>query len=88
MNRYLVEFIGTLFFAYIVAATQNPLAIGAALAFAILIGGPISGGHFNPAISMLMVSSGNLEVSQLLPYVLSQVAGALVALEIFRRVAA
>ncbi len=88
MNRYLVEFIGTLFVAYIIAATQNPLAVGAAYAFAILIGGPISGGHFNPAISMLMASSGNLEVSQLLPYVLSQIAGALIALEIFRRVSA
>ena len=58
MNKYLVEFLGTLFFLYVILATGNWLAIGAALAIAVLIGGPISGGMFNPAVSVMMVSAG------------------------------
>ena len=29
MNRYLVEFVGTMFFAYVILSTGNALAIGA-----------------------------------------------------------
>ena len=50
MNKFLVEFLGTLFFLYVILATGNALAIGAALAIAILVGGAISGGNFNPAV--------------------------------------
>ena len=41
MNKYIVEFLGTLFFLYVILATGNALAIGAALALAILVGGNI-----------------------------------------------
>ena len=75
MNKYLVEFLGTLFFLYVILATGNAMAIGAALALAILVGGPISGGNFNPAVSVMMVSAGKLQNKELLPYILSQVAG-------------
>ena len=37
MYKYLVEFLGTTFFVYIIFATGNPLAIGAALALVILL---------------------------------------------------
>ena len=75
MNKYLVEFLGTLFFLYVILATGNAMAIGAALALAILVGGPISGGNFNPAVSVMMVAAGKLQNKELLPYILSQVAG-------------
>ena len=39
MNKYLVEFLGTLFFLFVIIAIGNPLAIGAALAIAIILGG-------------------------------------------------
>ena len=80
MNKYLVESLGTLFFLYVILATGNWLAIGAALAIAVLIGGPISGGMFNPAVSVMMVSAGKLPKSDLIPYVLAQIAGGLAAL--------
>ena len=86
LNKYLVEFFGTLFFVYIILATGNAIAIGAALAIVIMIGGSISGGHINPAVSVAMVAAGRLSSSELLPYVLAQVAGGLVALELFKRV--
>ena len=53
MNNYLAEFLGTGFFVYVILATGNPLAIGAALALIILITSNISGGHINPAVSVV-----------------------------------
>ena len=86
LNKYLVEFFGTLFFVYIILATGNAIAIGAALAIVIMVGGSISGGNFNPAVSVAMVAAGRLSSSELLPYILAQVGGGLVALELFKRV--
>lgn len=85
MQKYLAEFSGTLFFVYVILATGNPLAIGAALALVILLASPISGGHMNPAVSITMASLGKLDRSELIPYVLAQVFGALIALEIFKK---
>lgn len=86
LNKYLVEFLGTLFFVYIVLATGNAIAIGAALAIAVMITGTISGGHINPAVSVAMVAAGKMSSSELLPYILAQIGGGLVALELFKRV--
>lgn len=86
LNKYLVEFFGTLFLIYIILATGNAIAIGAAVAVIVMIGGPISGGMFNPAISIAMVAAGKMSSSDVMPYILAQVAGGLVALELFKRV--
>ena len=82
MYKYLVEFLGTTFFVYIILATGNPLAIGAALALVILLASSISGGHINPAVSIVMASAGKISTSDLIPYIMAQVFGGLVALEI------
>jgi len=84
MNAYLVEFVGTLFFLYVILATGNAIAIGSALAVAILIGGPVSGGMYNPAVTVMMVVAGKLDRQKAIPYVIAQVAGGLAALEIYR----
>lgn len=86
VNKYLVEFLGTLFLLYVILATGNAVAIGAALAIAILIGGAISGGNFNPTVSIMMVAAGKLPKNDLIPYILAQVAGGLAALELYKRV--
>jgi aquaporin Z len=86
MNKYLVEFLGTLFFLYVIIATGSPIAIGAALAIAAMVGGNISGGNYNPAVSIMMVAAGKLDSKDLVPYILAQVAGGLAALEIYKRV--
>jgi len=85
MNKFVVEFLGTLFFLYVILATGNPLAIGLALAVAIMVGGKISGGNFNPAVSVMMVAAGKLKKSDLLPYIVAQVAGGLAALELYKK---
>jgi len=85
MQKYLAEFSGTLFFVYVILATGNPLAIGAALALVILLAAPISGGHMNPAVSIVMASFGKIDRSDLIPYILAQSFGALIALEIYKK---
>jgi aquaporin Z len=86
MNAVLVEFVGSLLFMYVIVLTGNAFAIGAALSFCIFLGGSISGGHFNPAVTIMMVMAGKTKMSLLVPYILAQVAGGLLALEIYKRV--
>jgi aquaporin Z len=86
MNSILVEFLGTLFFLYVILTTSNALAIGSALAIAIMVGGSISGGHFNPAVTIMMAMANKIPKREVIPYVLAQIAGGLAALEIYKRV--
>jgi glycerol uptake facilitator-like aquaporin len=86
MQKYFVEFLGTLFLVFVIFATGNYLAIGAALAVAVLLGGSISGGAFNPAVSIAMMYSGKMPRSDLVPYIVAQVAGGLAGFELFKMV--
>ncbi len=94
MRSYLAEFIGTFWLVLggcgsaVLAAAFPELGIGftgVSLAFGltVLTGayalGPISGGHFNPAVSFGLWAGGRFPASQLLPYVAAQVFGAVFA---------
>ena len=83
MQKYLVEFVGTFFFLSVILFTGHPLAIGAALALAIYVGGKISGGHFNPAVTIMMAVGQKMPTANAVPYILAQIAGGLVALQIY-----
>jgi aquaporin Z len=85
MYSYLVEFFGAAFFIYVIFATGNPLAIGAALVLTILLTSKISGGHINPAVTIAMASAGKLPVSEVLPYCMAQIFGGLTALQLYKR---
>lgn len=84
MKAVLIEFIGTCFFLYVILATGSPLAIGAALALAIYLGGSISGGNFNPAVTIMMIAAKKQPIETALPYIVAQVAGGLVALALYK----
>lgn len=85
LNKYVVEFLGTLFALYIVLLSKgNPIAIGAAFALVIYLGKSISGGNYNPAISVMLAYDGKLSKTDLLGYVLAQVFGGLAALELYK----
>jgi glycerol uptake facilitator-like aquaporin len=86
MQNYVVEFFGTTLFVYVILATGNALAIGATLALLILLMGSVSGGHVNPAVSIVMAAAGKLPTTDLVPYCIAQILGGLVALEIYKRV--
>jgi glycerol uptake facilitator-like aquaporin len=84
MQKYLVEFLGTLFLMFIILATGNWMAIGAALAIAVFLGGAISQGCFNPSVSIALMYAGKLPRSDVIPYVIAQTAGALLAVELVK----
>jgi aquaporin Z len=87
------EFIGTFWLVLggcgsaVLAAAFPEVGIGllgVSLAFGLTVVtgayalGPISGGHFNPAVSVGLWAGGRFPASQLLPYILVQVAGGIV----------
>jgi len=59
-----------------IALLGNTLATGAALVVLITIFGPISGAHFNPAVTLAFAIRRELPVRLLFPYMAAQVAGA------------
>ena len=72
----LVEFLGTSLLIGAVSFTGVPVLIVAALAVAVGFGGKISGGHFNPAVTMWALASGKIGQSKAVSYILAQLAAA------------
>ncbi|KAI3611840.1 Aquaporin Z (plasmid) [Cupriavidus necator H850] len=60
-----------------IALLANTLATVGGLYVLIEVFGPISGAHFNPAVSAVMAVQGELPMSALLPYVVAQLLGAM-----------
>lgn len=87
MEKYLTELIGTFFLVLTVGCTViggspgviPPLAIGSVLAVMIFAGGHISGGHYNPAVTLGVWIRGRCDTRDLLPYWASQFLGAILA---------
>jgi aquaporin Z len=87
MNKYATELIGTFFLVLTIGCTVlsgaagviPPLAIGSALMVMIFAGGHISGGHYNPAVTLGAVVRGRCDVKDAIPYWVSQVVGAALA---------
>jgi aquaporin Z len=81
----LVEFLGSLFFFSIILhvvsdPTINIIAIPIGLLAAIYFGGTISGGHFNPAVSLMMLLKEKINAITFVLYVIAQVIGAITAI--------
>lgn len=87
MKKYLTEFIGTFFLVLTVGCTVipgaagviAPLAIGSALMIMVFAGGHISGGHYNPGVTLAVWLRGRCDTKDVIPYMLSQILGALAA---------
>jgi len=84
MNKYLVEFLGTMFLMFVIFATGNWVAIGAALAIGVLLGGAISGGAYSPAVAVSLYAAGKLPKSDVMPYVIVEILGALAAFYVYK----
>jgi aquaporin Z len=93
-KKLIAEFIGTFWLVFggcgsaVLAAAFPDLGIGffgVAMAFGLTVltmayaVGGISGGHFNPAVSCGLAASGRFPVSNLIPYVITQVVAAVIA---------
>ena len=87
MKKYLVEFIGTFFLVLTVGMTSigagagnlAPLAIGSALMIMVYAGGHVSGGHYNPAVTIGVWLRGRCPQTDVLPYLGWQLAGGIAA---------
>ena len=85
MSRYVTEFVGTFFLVLTIGLTVMngtplaPLAIGSVLMVMVYMGGHISGAHYNPAVSVAILIRGKMEARDLVPYVLAQLSGAILA---------
>lgn len=86
--KYVYEFIGTFFLVFTVGMTvigpnsagiMAPLAIGSALAVMVYAGAHISGGHYNPAVSLAVYIRGKLSSTDLVKYWVAQFAAGIVA---------
>src|SRR5471032_681798 len=60
-----------------IALLANALATVGGLYVLIEVFGPVSGAHFNPAVSMVMAGRGAMPRNLLLPYIAAQLAGAM-----------
>lgn len=87
MARAIMEFIGAFFLVFTIGMTViepgagnlAPLAIGAVLMVMIFAGGHLSGGHYNPAVSLAVYVRGKLPVNDLITYIVAQFIAAAVA---------
>ncbi len=85
MKKLLTEFIGTYFLVLVIglavtgSVAMAPLAIGGVLAVVVYMGGHVSGGHYNPAVSTAVLLRGAMPRGDFVPYVLAQLLGALAA---------
>src|SRR6202011_2631278 len=87
MTKYVAELIGTFFLVLTIgcsvighgAGPLAPLAIGSALMVMIFAGGHISGGHYNPAVTLGVWLRGKCEAKDVAPYMIFQVMGAMLA---------
>nr|XP_046233045.1 aquaporin-8-like [Scatophagus argus] len=93
----LAELVGTSLFVFVGCASvignnevpgvlQPAVAHGLALGVMIMIFGQISGGHFNPAVSLCAYLCGGMELRLLLPYVLAQMLGGMAGAGLARAV--
>ena len=89
-RKYAVELIGTFLFLFTIAAsvlsasTWAPLAIGTALMVMIYAGGHISGGHYNPAVTLAALVRGRIGLPDAIGYWIAQLAGGLLAMALAR----
>jgi aquaporin Z len=91
-TKYAVEAIGTFFLVFTIGASVRsgsslaPLAIGAVLMVMIYAGGHISGGHYNPAVTLAVLVRRRIELRDAIGYWIVQVGAGLLAAEAVRAV--
>jgi aquaporin Z len=90
VDSYVTEFIGTFFLTLTVGcavlskAPLAALAIGSALMVMIYAGGHVSGGHFNPAVTLGVLVRGKITPTHACAYWAAQIAGGFLAAPVAR----
>lgn len=84
MTKLLAEYLGTFFFCTIALLSANPLAAAFGLAALVYALGYVSGGHFNPAVSVALWLRGQLDKGEMLRYMAAQFAAAVGAFLLYQ----
>lgn len=85
IGTFLLVFLGTSAIVGFATGAPTALFLGVALAFGLTLTvlaytlGPISGGHFNPAVTIALVAARRHSAKDLVPYIVVQVIGAVLA---------
>jgi aquaporin Z len=86
LRKCVVEFIGAFFLIFVIGCVSSqahvvlgPLAIGAALMVMIFAGGHVSGGHYNPAVTLGVWIRGACNGLQAIFYIIAQILAAFAA---------
>lgn len=79
MRRYATEFMGTFFLMLALTFTGNPLAIGLMFMAMVYVGSHVSGGYYNPAVTVAVWLRGKLDAMEALWYSVAQTLGCLLA---------
>lgn len=79
--KYVVEFVGAFFLVFTIGMTvidpggagaMAPLAIGSVLMVMVYAGGHVSGGHYNPAVTLAVFIRGKCPLADVAPYMIAQ----------------
>jgi aquaporin Z len=96
MKKFVAEVIGTFVFLGVIIVSvagksltiadkaETWIKVGLALSVAILLIGNISGGHLNPAVSLMFYLHKDLTFEELIIYILAQVIGAVLAFTMYK----
>jgi aquaporin Z len=85
MLKLIVEFLGTMLLSFVIFSSGgNYVAIAIALGIAILLGAPISGAAYNPAIAIVLFYAKKLSITDLVPYIIAEIAGGIAGYEVFK----
>jgi aquaporin Z len=79
MNKNLTEMIGTFFLVLTIGLSRNPISFGAMLMAMVYAGGPVSGAHYNPAVTLAAFIRKKIGSVDALKYCLFQFTGGFLA---------
>lgn len=84
-DKFFVEIIGTFIFLSVILISGEAIPIGIALAAMIYFGAGVSGGAYNPAVSLAQFLKGDLNGTGLAVYIIAQIIGAVLAFIYYKK---
>ena len=78
-----VEFLGTFIFLSVIVAFGNPWITGGTLAALIFLSQEISGGHFNPVVTLVTLYNRGIGTDNASAYIVAQATGGLLAATVY-----
>lgn len=80
----LAEFLGTFLFLFVILQQGQPIPIAVGLLAMIYAFGSVSGGHFNPAVSVMMGIHQKITMPEMILYIAMQIFGGVAAILLYR----